>query len=324
MVERLPRHAAAAAAGALDSRAAMGPAADAFYGHPSHELDVVGVTGTNGKTTTAFLVARRARGRRAAAGAARHGRVADRRPRRAGRPAPRPRASTCRRCSGGCSTPATRAARWRCRRTRSSWAGWPVPASPRPAFTNLTQDHLDFHPTMEDYYAAKRGCSRTGPWPAAVNVGDRYGQRLAPRGGRNRAHLRRVAASRRPCARMTIEMGEGGAIALIALHAARAAAAGRAAAGRFNVENVLLRGGAGGAAGAAARGGAGGRRVGARRARPVRGGRRRPAVHGAGRLRPHARLARERAAVGRASHHVGRADRACSAAAATATAASGR
>src|ERR671934_216750 len=39
-----------------DSRAAMAVAADVFFGHPTHELEVVGVTGTNGKTTTAHLV----------------------------------------------------------------------------------------------------------------------------------------------------------------------------------------------------------------------------------------------------------------------------
>jgi UDP-N-acetylmuramoyl-L-alanyl-D-glutamate--2,6-diaminopimelate ligase len=39
-----------------DVRAAMPPAAAAFYGHPTAELQTVGVTGTNGKTTTAFLV----------------------------------------------------------------------------------------------------------------------------------------------------------------------------------------------------------------------------------------------------------------------------
>ena len=42
--------------GADDVRAAMGPAAARFYGDPTAELEVVGITGTNGKTTTAFLV----------------------------------------------------------------------------------------------------------------------------------------------------------------------------------------------------------------------------------------------------------------------------
>ena len=39
-----------------DSRAAMAVAADAFFGEPTPELEVAGVTGTNGKTTTAFLL----------------------------------------------------------------------------------------------------------------------------------------------------------------------------------------------------------------------------------------------------------------------------
>src|SRR2546423_5283094 len=39
-----------------DARAAMAPAADAFFGHPTGELQVAGVTGTNGKTTTTFLL----------------------------------------------------------------------------------------------------------------------------------------------------------------------------------------------------------------------------------------------------------------------------
>src|SRR3712207_9144694 len=39
-----------------DVRSAMALAADAFYGHPTRELAVGGVTGTNGKTTTAFLL----------------------------------------------------------------------------------------------------------------------------------------------------------------------------------------------------------------------------------------------------------------------------
>ena len=47
-------------------------------------------------------------------------------------------------------------------------------------FTNLTQDHLDFHPTMEDYFQAKRrlfvDCS---PGIAVINVDDPYGARLA-------------------------------------------------------------------------------------------------------------------------------------------------
>jgi UDP-N-acetylmuramoyl-L-alanyl-D-glutamate--2,6-diaminopimelate ligase len=46
-------------------------------------------------------------------------------------------------------------------------------------FTNLTQDHLDFHADMEDYFGAKRLLFEMGPGRAIVNVDDPYGRRLA-------------------------------------------------------------------------------------------------------------------------------------------------
>jgi UDP-N-acetylmuramoyl-L-alanyl-D-glutamate--2,6-diaminopimelate ligase len=46
-------------------------------------------------------------------------------------------------------------------------------------FTNLTQDHLDFHETMEDYFQAKRRLFASAPNLSVVNVGDPYGRRLA-------------------------------------------------------------------------------------------------------------------------------------------------
>ena len=46
-------------------------------------------------------------------------------------------------------------------------------------FTNLTQDHLDFHETMEDYFQAKRRLFEGKPGTSVVNVGDPYGRRLA-------------------------------------------------------------------------------------------------------------------------------------------------
>ena len=47
-------------------------------------------------------------------------------------------------------------------------------------FTNLTQDHLDFHADMEDYFRSKRRLFESwGPEGAVVNVDDPYGRRLA-------------------------------------------------------------------------------------------------------------------------------------------------
>ena len=78
-------------------RAAMAPAAARFYGDPTAELDVVGITGTNGKTTTAFLVRALLEARRAAVAgcSARSSRV-DRRAASGRSCARRPRRSTCR------------------------------------------------------------------------------------------------------------------------------------------------------------------------------------------------------------------------------------
>ena len=46
-------------------------------------------------------------------------------------------------------------------------------------FTNLTQDHLDFHADMEDYFMAKRLLFEMSPRASIVHVDDPYGQRLA-------------------------------------------------------------------------------------------------------------------------------------------------
>src|SRR4030095_4657057 len=65
------------------------------------------------------------------------------------------------------------------------------------AFTNLTQDHLDLHGTMEAYFEAKRRLFLEGRPPAAINVGDPWGRKLAedrpdalPYGGAADAALR--------------------------------------------------------------------------------------------------------------------------------------
>ena len=139
-----------------DVRAAMGPAAARFYGDPTAQLQLVGITGTNGKTTTAFLVRHlfEAAGRRCGllgtvkrvvARGRGGGRAHDP---RGDRPAAHLPAHGRR--------AATWPARWRSPRTRSSSAASAGITFACRVFTNLTQDHLDFHETMEDYFLAKR------------------------------------------------------------------------------------------------------------------------------------------------------------------------
>jgi UDP-N-acetylmuramoyl-L-alanyl-D-glutamate--2,6-diaminopimelate ligase len=160
-----------------DVRAAMGPAAARFHGDPTAELDVVGVTGTNGKTTTAFLV--------------RHLLEAD--GRQTGL------LGTVKRVVGGVEEEVERTtpeaidlqATFRamldggdraCAMEVSSHAlELGRVAGIRFAcriFTNLTQDHLDFHETMEAYFAAKRRLFEE-PGLSVVNVDDEYGRRIA-------------------------------------------------------------------------------------------------------------------------------------------------
>jgi UDP-N-acetylmuramoyl-L-alanyl-D-glutamate--2,6-diaminopimelate ligase len=160
-----------------DVRAAMGPAASRFYGDPTAELDVVGVTGTNGKTTTAFLLRHllEADGRQCGLlGTVK--RVVGGVEEEVERTTPEAidlQATFRRMLDGGdraCAMEVSSHAlelgrvagiRFACR-----------------VFTNLTQDHLDFHETMDAYFAAKRRLFAE-PGLSVVNVDDEYGRRIA-------------------------------------------------------------------------------------------------------------------------------------------------
>ena len=160
-----------------DARAAMPAAATLFFDDPTGTLDVAGVTGTNGKTTTAFLLHAilTAAGRRA-------GLLTNIERRVGGEPRPTglntPEAIDLQRLfremldAGDDSAvmEATSIAQAQGRLDGTRFAVL--------VFTNLTQDHLDFHGTMEDYYAAKRAMFEHAD-RAVVNVRDEYGRRLA-------------------------------------------------------------------------------------------------------------------------------------------------
>jgi UDP-N-acetylmuramoyl-L-alanyl-D-glutamate--2,6-diaminopimelate ligase len=162
-----------------DVRSAMAVAAARFFGDPTASMDVVGVTGTNGKTTTAFLVRSvlEAAGRRcgllgtvkSVVGGVDHAVVRT-----------TPEAIDLQRTFRAMVDAGDVA----CAMEISSHAlelrradGIHVAAA---VFTNLTQDHLDFHPDMEAYFQAKR-LLFASPLTAAriANVDDEYGRRLA-------------------------------------------------------------------------------------------------------------------------------------------------
>ena len=164
-------------------RRAMALMAARWYGDPSRELRVVGVTGTNGKTTTAHLIA----GLFAAAGqpAGLLGTVVN----RIGGVEHPVKLTTAesldlqrmfaemlaagdRACAFEVSSHAL---------SQDRAAGIEFDAV---VFSNLTRDHLDYHKDLEDYYGAKRRLFlpdevRNGSAVAIVNVGDEFGARLA-------------------------------------------------------------------------------------------------------------------------------------------------
>src|SRR5215217_5669357 len=167
-----------AAALVVDVRAAMAPAAAAFHGDPTADLCAVGITGTNGKTTTAFLIRGllEAAGRRtglvgtvsAVVGGEERAMVRT-----------TPEAIDLQRMfaemrDAGDEAVVMEVSSHALQLHRADAIHWAVAI-----FTNLTQDHLDFHPTMEDYFAAKRRLFESDPEVAVINVDDPYGARLA-------------------------------------------------------------------------------------------------------------------------------------------------
>jgi len=161
-----------------DSRAAMAPLAARFWGDPTAELRVVGVTGTNGKTTTAFLVREILEAASYPCGLL--GTVkqvvggVEKEVVRTTPEAIELQATFRQMLEGGDEACAMEVSSHAMSLHRADAIHFEVAI-----FTNLTQDHLDFHADMEDYFLAKRKLFEAGPKTAIVNVDDPYGRRLA-------------------------------------------------------------------------------------------------------------------------------------------------
>jgi UDP-N-acetylmuramoyl-L-alanyl-D-glutamate--2,6-diaminopimelate ligase len=161
-----------------DARAAMGPIAARFHGDPTAAVAVAGVTGTNGKTTSCFLIRELLE-----AGGIQTALLGTVKSVIGGQEATLERttpeaielqgAFARMRTSGdqACAMEVSSHALALHRVDAIHWAA--------ALFTNLTQDHLDFHPTMEDYFLAKRRLFEVCEGVRVVNVDDPYGRRLA-------------------------------------------------------------------------------------------------------------------------------------------------
>ena len=165
-----------------DSRDALARASVAFYGHPSSKLQVIGVTGTNGKTTVAFMVKQILE-----AAGVKTGLIGTVRYEIGERVIPAQRTTPealeiqqlmSQMLRAGCAACVMEVSSHALEQKRA--AGVEFDAA---IFTNLTQDHLDYHGTMESYFEAKTKLFNT--WPhgakpgaAIINIDDAYGQRL--------------------------------------------------------------------------------------------------------------------------------------------------
>jgi UDP-N-acetylmuramoyl-L-alanyl-D-glutamate--2,6-diaminopimelate ligase len=162
-----------------DVRAAMAPAAARLYGDPTAALASVGITGTNGKTTTAFLVRALLQagglptGLLGTVGAIVGGERRD-----AVRTTPEAvdlQRTFAEMRAAGDRAVVMEVSSHALALHRADAIHWDVAV-----FTNLTQDHLDFHADMEEYFAVKRRLFAQGaPRTCVVNVDDPYGRRLA-------------------------------------------------------------------------------------------------------------------------------------------------
>ncbi|MDQ6623709.1 MAG: UDP-N-acetylmuramoyl-L-alanyl-D-glutamate--2,6-diaminopimelate ligase, partial [Verrucomicrobiota bacterium] len=170
-----------------NTRTALADLAVAFYERPVRKLKMAGVTGTNGKTTTTFLIkhiCEKAGLRCGLIGTVRY-EIAER-----VLPATRTTPESldvqellAQMVNAGCKAAAMEVSSHALAQERTRGLEWDVAV-----FTNLTQDHLDFHGTMERYFEAKLKLFTDLPQQqlkkksvAIVNSDDRYGERLLER-----------------------------------------------------------------------------------------------------------------------------------------------
>src|SRR5450432_1050398 len=163
-------------------RRAMAPAAAAVHHHPSRELQLVGITGTNGKTTTAYLIASipEAAGEPVAMTGTVEYRIGKKKI-KADRTTPE--ATDMQRLLREAVEVGCRTAVMECSSQAMDFHLCDALDVSVAVFSNLTRDHLDYHKTMENYWYAKQrlfdGRLGSRPKTSVINVDDPYGVELA-------------------------------------------------------------------------------------------------------------------------------------------------
>ena len=187
VVERAESHSRATSLVVPDSREALADLAFTFFKKPALRLKMAGVTGTNGKTTTSFLLKHICD-----AAGLRSGLIGTVRYEIGERVLPATRTTPesldlqellSQMVDAGCKAAVMEVSSHALAQERTRGLEWDVAI-----FTNLTQDHLDFHKTMEDYFEAKarlftglKDQPNKKAAAAVINLDDRYGEQLAGR-----------------------------------------------------------------------------------------------------------------------------------------------
>src|SRR4029434_6177367 len=170
-----------------NTRTALADFSATFYGQSARKLKLAGVTGTNGKTTTTFLIKHICEN-----AGLRCGLIGTVRYEIGERILPAIRTTPesldlqellAQIANAGCKAAAMEVSSHALAQDRTRGIEWNVAV-----FTNLTQDHLDFHGTMENYFEAKAKLfqdlpsqSKKKPASAVINIDDRYGEKLLDR-----------------------------------------------------------------------------------------------------------------------------------------------
>lgn len=222
-------------------RRALAQASAAFFGHPERKLATTGITGTNGKTTTAFLtesLLNAAARTTVLVGTIEYHLASEVRPSIHTTPESRDLFELMAEgVSRGATELVTEVSSHGLDQGRAAGINFDVAV-----FTNLTRDHLDYHQTMEKYFAAKRllfdGTVYPAPRVAVINAHDEYSKRLAAAALRAGAEVQTYGIGKGDWRTASYTLTPSGAILNLETPAGTAQVASRLA-GEVNILNLL-------------------------------------------------------------------------------------
>jgi UDP-N-acetylmuramoyl-L-alanyl-D-glutamate--2,6-diaminopimelate ligase len=196
-------------------RRALAEASAAFFGHPERSLAVIGITGTNGKTTTAFLaeaLLNEAARTTVLVGTIEYHVAGEVRPSLHTTPESRDLFELMAEgVSRGATELVTEISSHALDQGRAAGVHFDVAV-----FTNLTRDHLDYHQTMEKYFAAKRllfdGSVYAAPRVAVLNAHDPFSEKLAEAARHAGAEIRTYGIGQGDWRAASYELTPGGAV----------------------------------------------------------------------------------------------------------------